>query len=358
MLRRRLERYLVRETLLAWGGVTLVLVVVLLTNRLIKFMAAAARGEVPAELIFGLLGLKALANLGMVLPASLFLAVILALGRLYRDSEMAAMTACGFGPRHILSALMTLAVPLSIFVAVFSISLGPQAEATAQRLVIESSQRSQFQGLEGGRFLTLDGGGAVYAGAVADDGTLRDVFARLPGDGVDRVIVADSAYRRTDPDTGGRFLVLVDGWRYDGSPGLLAWRMLSFKEHGIRLDARAPVKGHLKRDARSVPRLLAGGERADYAELQWRLGMAVSVFTLILAAIPLARTAPREGRYAKLVGAVLLYVVYFNGLKVAQDWYESGTVPGWLGLWWVHAALGVFAVAMLVREYGLRRRPS
>ena len=346
--------HLLRETLWAWLAVTLVLVVVLLTNRLVKFMAAAARGEVPADLIFALLGLKALANLGTVLPASFFLAVILALGRLYRDSEMSAMTACGLGPRQLLTGLYGLALPLAGVVAAFSLVLGPRAEAEADRMTVKAGQEAQFQGLQGGRFLRLVDGGAVYAAEVADDGTLRGLFARLPAAEQDRVVIAARGYRRTDPETGARFLVLVDGWRYDGRAGLGAWRMLRFEEHGVRLEGRARVSGRRKRDARTLPELLAGGGRADYAELQWRIGMAVSVFTLVLAAVPLARSGPREGRYAKLVGAVLLYVTYFNALKAAQDWYEEAIIPGWLGTWWVHAAVALFAAMLLWRQFGAR----
>ena len=86
MVVRRLTRYVGREVLLAWLGVTVVLVVVLLTNRLIQFMADAASGDIPPEVIFTLLGLKAVANLGVVLPGSFFLGCVMALGRLYRDS--------------------------------------------------------------------------------------------------------------------------------------------------------------------------------------------------------------------------------------------------------------------------------
>ncbi|WP_440997389.1 LPS export ABC transporter permease LptF [Arhodomonas sp. SL1] len=356
MLITRLERYLVRETLVSWLAVTLVLVVVLLTNRLVRFMAEAARGDIPPDVIFSLLGLKALANLGVVLPASFFLAVILALGRLYRDSEMAAMTACGLGPRQLFRGLFALALPLAVVVGAFALVLGPRAEAAAQRMSAEAAQQAQFQGLAGGRFLGVDGGGVMYAAEVADDGTLRDVFARLPGDDMERVVVADRAYRRTDPDTGARFLVLADGARYDGIAGEGAWRMLRFEEHGVRLEERVPANIRLKRDARSVGQLLGSGSLGDHAEIQWRASMLVTVFTLLLAAVPLARTAPREGRYARLVAAVLLYVAYFNGLKAAQDWYENGILPGWLGLWWVHLVVAGLAAFLLWRQFGVHRR--
>ncbi|WP_435101535.1 LPS export ABC transporter permease LptF [Arhodomonas sp. AD133] len=356
MLIGRVQRYLLRETLMAWLGVTVVLVVVLLTNRLVRFMADAARGDVPPDVIFTLLGLKALANLGVVLPASFFLAVILALGRLYRDSEMAAMAACGVGPRAVLRGLYALAVPLAVVVAALSLTLGPWAEGTADDAVAAASERAQFAGLQGGRFLPLgDDGGVLYVESVADDGTLRGLFARLGNGPEERLVVAERAYRRNGGQGGGRFLVLADGYRYDGVAGQPAWRTLAFGEHGIRVDDRGGTRSRTRRDAQSTPALLADGGRDAGAELQWRVAMPVSVLVLALAAVPLARSAPREGRYARLVAAVLVYVGYFNGLKAAQDWYESGVTPPWLGIWWVHLAVLALAGSLLWRQFGSRR---
>ena len=68
--------------------------------------------------------------------------------------------------------------------------------------------------------------------------------------------------------------------------------------------------------------------------------------------MPLSRTAPRQGKYAKLFVAILIYVIYSNLLGMSQTWVEQGTVPGMLGLWWVHAVLAALIWWLLARQYG------
>ncbi len=353
-----MERYLLRETGVAWLGVTVVLVIVLLTNRLIRFMADAASGSVPADAIFTLLGLKAVTHLSTVLPASLFLGVMLALGRLQDDSEMTAMTACGVGPGRLYRALFAVAVPVALLVAACSLLLAPLSERTGEVYLAQAQQDMEFQGVRPGRFMTLaDGGLVIYAEAVADDGTLRDVFAASSDGGVERIVAAESAHRSRTPD-GGQYLLLENGERLDILPPEEGWQRIGFREHGVYLEGPGEATVRSKQDTIASVALLLSAAPEDLAELHWRLGMPIATLVLALIALPLARSAPRQGRYGKLVIAVLVFITYFNLLKAGQDWIGAGHVPTWLGLWWVHAlfaALGFWALAVRYRLFARAR---
>lgn len=347
----RLSRYIAREVITTWLAVTVVLVVVLLANRLVRFMAEAASGEVPAGAIFALLGLKLAANLGTLLPASFFLAVMLALGRLYRDSEMTALAGCGVGPGRLYRALFVLAVPLAVGVGAVSLVLGPAAERLGDRTLAQARQDAQFQGVQPGRFLGV-GGATVYVAAVDDSGRMQGVFARLSGaEGGTVVVVAESASRRLEPEAGDDFLVLENGHRYDGIPGAAAWRLMRFARHGVRIAEPEPVSPDVRRDAVPPAALLGGGLRAQ-AELQWRLSPPVMLLVLTLAGLPLARSAPRSGRYGRLVGAVLIYLLYFNLLYAAEDWMSDGFTPPAIGVWWVHGAALLLALGLMRWRFG------
>lgn len=352
----RMTRYLVREVVLAWLAVTAVLVIVLLTNRLIDFLAEAVNGDVPPEAVFTLLGLKALGGVGKVLPASFFLGVMLGLGRLYRDSEMTAMTACGVGPRRLYKALYAAAVPLALLVAALAVYIMPWAERTAERTLVEAQQRAQFQGIAPGRFVRLgEGRAAVYVSGIQADGTMEGVFARLRSEQGPRLVTAAGA-RRTVNERGDEYLVLEDGERYD-LPGAQAsgWRILNFAEHGVRLEQRAAVERRPKRDELASRKLWGTGDPEDRAELHWRVAMPITALVLTFIALPLAATGSRQGRYGKLLVAVLICVLYLNGLKVGQDWLEDEAVPALVGLWWVHGLFLVAGSVLLVRQYGLLR---
>ena len=347
----RLTRYLLREVLLTWVAVTVVLVVILLTNRLVQFMADAASGDIAPDVILTLLGLKAAANLGIVLPGSFFLGLVLALGRLYRDAEMAAMAGCGIGPGRIYRGLLAAALPLAVAVGALTLALGPAAERAADRVFAEAQQTARFQGLQPGRFLALDDGVTVYVGDVSDDGAMASVFAeRRRADGATEIWIAEGGRRAIDARAPGEFLELTEGARYRGTPGESAWERMQFGLYGLRIarpDAAAPGAGL---DAQPWRALLASDERAAHVEALTRLSAPIMVILLTLGSLPLARTGPRGGRYGRVVSAVLLFMLYFNLLYASADWIVATRLPVWLGAFAVHA------LALLVVALGLRYR--
>ncbi|MDR9413451.1 MAG: LPS export ABC transporter permease LptF [Spiribacter sp.] len=352
----RLSRYLLREVLLAWLAVTVVLFVVLLTNRLVQFMADAASGDIPAEVIFTLLGLKAAANLGVVLPGSFFLGVVLALGRLYRDSEMTAMAGCGIGPWPIYRGILAVALPLALLVGALTLTLGPAAERQADRVVANAEQTVQFQGLQPGQFLGLGGDTTVYVATITDEGRMSQVFAeRQTADGRE-IWVAAAGRRAVDEVAPGEFLVLSDGYRYRGEPGQSDWQLLGYDEYGVRLSEPDPIEPGIGLDARPLGEVLDAADPRARAELAQRLSYPLMVFVLALGALPLARTGPRSGRYGRVVIAVLIFMIYFNLLIAVSDWAVRSAIPVWAGVGGVHlVALAVVLAGLSVR-LGIRWR--
>lgn len=357
----RINRYLLREVGLAWLAVTVVLLGVLLATRLAHYMGSAMSGEMPAGAIFTLLGLKMVVNMGAMLPAGFFLGTLLALGRLYRDSEMAAMAACGVGPARIYRALAFVTLPLAVVVAGFSLVLGPWAERAAERALVDAQQKADLQMARPGRFMTVgDGKAVIYVERESGDGRMQGVFAAATDErGQRTIVVADSANRRLEPASGDDFLVLDNGERYDGVPGQRAWRRITFAEHGIRLSEPEPVDVDPRRRGRTLSQLWNSGRLSDTAELQWRVSLPLAAIVLALIAVPLAKSAPREGRYARLVSAVFIYMAYLNGLKAADDWLSDGAYSPVVGLWWVHGIfIGLALVLLLLRFRIHHRRPG
>jgi len=129
--------------------------------------------------------------------------------------------------------------------------------------------------------------------------------------------------------------VLVDGYRYEGRPGAANYRIAKFAEYGVRIEL--PGSGTVvdKRESTPTAVLLKSASLKDIAELQWRIMMPVSAVVLLILAVPLSRSSPRQGRYGKLVAAVLLFVIYYNLMGVAEVWLKEGVVPPAIGMWWV-----------------------
>jgi lipopolysaccharide export system permease protein len=168
------------------------------------------------------------------------------------------------------------------------------------------------------------------------------------------VITARSGRQETDPETGTRRLVLRDGRRYTGVPGEPEFSVIEFAEHGVVIDVADPNLVSDDRRLRPTQDLIAEGSAKALAELNWRIGVPISALVFALLALPLSRANPREGRFARLFAAILVYVIYSNLLGVCRLWLDRGKLAPELGLWPVHLLFVAVAIALLVRQNGWR----
>lgn len=352
---RIVDRYLIRETVLTWTAVTAILMLILLSNRFALLLGEAAAGQLPRDTVFELIALSSISYFIVVIPVSLFLAVMLALGRLYRDSEMTTLTACGVGPGQIYRPIMAIAVILAVLLAALSLEVAPWAVRVTTIIRTYGKHTAQVGSFESGRFkVDQKGRGVLYAGAVSSDGhELQDVFMEGRNGKRQDVISASTGTRQVN-DNGAGILILNDGYRYDGTPGEADYRIVKFAEHGIRIKPSAPNLGPEGYEAMPTPQLLKSNNLTAVSELQWRLSVPLAALLLTFLAVPLARTSPRQGRYGKLFAAILAYVIYSNMVGIARVWLVKGIVPRDIGIWWVPALLLLVTLALLYQQYGWR----
>ncbi len=348
---RTLDRYIFREVALAWLTVTGVLLAILVSNQLAQVLGQAAERGYPREVILGLIGLMSIQNLTVLVPVGLLLGIVLALGRLYHESEMAALRACGVGPARLLLPIGGLALLVTAALAWTALAAAPQAFARAQEIRRAALKAAEFSMLEPGRFHAFAHGTAVfYAEANDPDGTLRRVFVERQQDEHVEIVLAERA-RHVVEDGGARhLLVLYDGERYEGAPGQAAMRRVHFAEHGIPIRLETPTVGPDRVEARPSLTLLRDPDRKAQAELQWRLSLPLMALVLTLLAVPLSELQPRQGRYARIGTVILVYFVYSNLLSVARTWVEKGVVSTAVGVWWLHALVLVAALVLWWRK--------
>ena len=355
---RILDRYIFREIASTWLGVTMVLLLILLTNQFARVLGDVAKGKLPKDAAFDVIGLSAAQYLTILVPIGLFLAVMLALGRLYRDSELPAMMACRVGPSGIYRPLFWLLLPLSLGVAWLSIDLGPRALQSIERVGAEARREADLASIEPGRFVSIGPDSAVvYGEHVLESGMIENVFLqRRLDDGRLEVIVARLGEQMESDDPDIRFLVLHEGRRHVGIPGTSEFRVVEFLEYGIpyRLPSLDPPDPRPR--AMTFQNLVQSDDLEHIAELQWRLGVPIATIILAILAVPLSRTQPRAGRYGRLAIGLLVFIIYLNMLSASKAWIEQGTLSPSLGLWWVHGSALLFAIGLLGFQSMLHRK--
>lgn len=311
------------------------------------YLNEAARGIWTKDILYLIMIYRLPDFLELILPISFFLALMLAYGRLYVDSEMTVLQACGMSTARLIEITLALSVFVMIATAVTTMWLKPAGESRVEKIYTGQQNMTEFDTLVPGRFQKIRSGRRVtYTERVDDKGNLVNLFmneyknSRFSGPKEVITVDAKKGNAYVDPD-GNRFLVLRDGTRYSGKPGSLDYRVVKYEEYG-QLVARGDAK--LRNSWNSaVPtrELLENATPANVAELNWRISIILIVPIIAIMAIPLSRVNPRQGRFTRLVPGMLLCFIYVISLSAARSAMEKGQIPAWAGLYWVH---GVFVV--------------
>lgn len=345
-----IDRYISKELLLTWLAVTLVLMLILLSGTLARLLGKAAEGAIPGDAVWALLVFTGARYLILLIPLSLYLGVLLTFSRLYKDNEMAAMSACGIGLQRLYRPLFIVTIPVMVIMLYLTLFMMPWVSEQAELLKSEIENRSELTGLTAGRFNASRKGDAImFLQRQSEDGTqMNNVFLhqtnmKNKNQLLDNIESADLARRYKD-DNGRHFIMFENGQMYEGEPGTSNFRITRYERKGIYLPENQ-IDNKVSRK-KAVPTIdLWNSDKVEYrAELHWRLSLPIGAFLLAVLALPLSYTTPRKGRYSKLALAILIYLIYSNLLGIGQTWVEKEKVPEWLGLWWVHG----FAVVLIV----------
>ena len=347
------DRYLLREFALSVAATTVVLLFVAMGAVVADLLAEIAGGKVPVSLLVSQLGLRVLRWLPLVLPLGLFLGLLLCIGRMYRDSEMAVLASFGRGPRELLQPMLWIALPAAALVAISSIWAGPWAQHTARAMIADANRSLIIAGLEAGRFRELPGGqGILYVTELSPDGSrMKNVF--IQSDRKEKMDVVTARDGLLFVDAGQRYLRLSNGVRVEGVPGQKDYRVMHYRRNEIRLPIDSAANTTQDSTTAGTLTLLANPKPDARAELHWRIATPIAALLLAVLAIPLARAEPRQPRYWLLLMALTVYVLYTALLLIGRGLLATGKLSSWAGLWWLHLPMLALALWMLYRDGNL-----
>ena len=377
---RIIDRYLVRELLVSFVAATAILLLVSIGGTVADLLNKIARGRIPAELLFSLIGLRTIDALTILAPLAVFIGVQLAYGRLWRESEMAVFQASGLSLTGLLRPLALLSVPLMLLMALISFWLAPAAVRLSQSLLLEANRSLIIAGLEPGRFVELPNNeGVMYVEGMNEDGTKfkkmfvaserGDVLDKAKGAGKSAAATGENATTRInvitaadgelyhDKNGAERYLGLNDGFRVEGVLGEDNYRLLRYARNDLKLsDPDQDFSTESAKRAAPTLELLRSSDPTQRAEIHWRLAAPISILVLVLLALPLSKSSPRQPRYAGLIVAFLAWAIYYNGITIGRSLLSQGKFSFLLGFWWVHLPALLIALFLLWRSQRLPRQ--
>ncbi|GAB3309543.1 LPS export ABC transporter permease LptF [Haliea atlantica] len=348
--------YLARDVLLHTLAVSFTLLLIIFSGRFVKYLAEAAVGNLASDILFPVMFYRLPGFLELILPLGLFIGILLAYGRLYVESEMVVLSACGVSPQRLAACTLVPAALVMLLVALLSLWLAPAGAARSSALLDDPESTQGLQTLAEGRFQARKDSGLVsYAQRIdPDSGVMHSVFLSQRAEpGSDRpqlqVTYAREGEIVIDPETGDRYVELRDGYRYEGLPGRLDFRVIAFATFGQHIpEPEGGIRTSSRIDGRSTLELWRAGGAEERATLHWRLSLPLIVPIVAIIALCMSRTDHRKGRYIKMAPAILLYLAYLLLLVNARGAIEEGAAP--LRLWAIHLAFALLALGLLYAE--------
>jgi lipopolysaccharide export system permease protein len=351
-------RYLAKEVFVTLVSLTVILLLIFMSNQLLQYLTRAANGQIPLVFIMKLMMLELPNLIGLILPLGFFMALLLAYGRLYADHEMAVLAACGYGEKRLLWSSLAMSAVVAALVMVIMLWASPLIAIERAKLLRTTGVQLLVQMINSHTFYPLAAGrDVVYVDSRLPNEPvgLGVFFARArptpEGDEWD-VFWSEKASLHTDSESLEDYLVFNTGAGARGIPGHADYQLAAFEQLQVRLPH---PEFTLKADDLRVLSSrelwpINNKDPAKAAEIQWRISVSIMVMMLTLIAVPLSRINPRAGKYANLLPALGLFFLYANFMFIARDWVVHGKVPTWLGMWWLHLLLMLIGVILLQRN--------
>lgn len=356
-------RYLLKEVAKTQLAVFFVLMTIFISQKFVRVLGDASEGSIPGQMVMTFIALKVPDLAGVMLPLSLFLGILLAYGRIYADNEMTVLHACGVSEWYVVRVSLILAVVTAIFTGAFTLYLAPMASEYQYQVKEKIAADSGLSSLIAGRFQKTGNEKAVIFlhEKNRDDNSFDKVFvAQLPDEkhSEESIINSSLVYAKKgqvfEEKFGSQRLVLSDGMRYHSDASNGEFQSVAFDKYYIQIQDQEVEQKHRKLSALPTQQLLNPTDAKSAAEygatIHWRIALPIACIILTFIAVPLSVVNPRQGKFAKMLPALMLFLGYFLLLISMRSGIERQVLASGIGLWPIHFFALIIGLILLMKE--------
>ncbi|MEN4872462.1 LPS export ABC transporter permease LptF [Kosakonia cowanii] len=343
-----ITRYLVRETLKSQLAILFILLLIFFCQKLVRILGAAADGEIPTNLVLSLLGLGVPEMAQLILPLSLFLGLLMTLGKLYTESEITVMHACGLSRAVLVKAALVLALFTGVVAAVNVMWAGPWSSRHQDQVLADAKANPGMAALAQGQFQQATDGNSVLFIEGVDGKNFNNVFLaqlRPKGNARPSVVLADSGQLSQHKD-GSQVVTLNSGTRFEGTAMLRDFRITDFQNYQAVIGHQAVALDPTDTEQMNMRTLFNTDNPRASAELHWRLTLIFAVVMMALMVVPLSVVNPRQGRVLSMLPAMLLYLIFFLLQTTLRSNGAKGKLDPMIWMWAVNLLYLALAVVL------------
>lgn len=305
------------------------------------------------EFLFTILGFHIPSFLQLILPLAFFLSLLLAYGRLYIENEMSILFSSGISKLKLTGYTLGIAMAVTLINALLTLWITPASEYRVEQAYQDQNQLTVFDFIQPGRFQGNGQATTYVSSFTAEEGWMNEVFISdstvKKGETIPvQTLAAYAEQIKVEAEGGLTYLVLKDGTRLEGIPGRKDFRVSQFETYAIRLEA--PAESEIT-DLYTLPtaNIWRSNDIQEMAEWHWRLALIVMIPILAIIGISLSQVNPRQGRFFKMLPAILLMIAYIGLVIWGRTALEKQQTPIEWGLWWVHLLFAAIALSLFMR---------
>lgn len=356
-----LAKYLMRNVLVLLAAVFIVISLVVFGNQLVLVIKESLKQGIPVVDLLPLIGFKMIRDVPLILSLSLFLAIILSVGALYKSSEAIVMNSLGLGDKHFMGFIKPIVFFLFVFVLFLTTVAVPWSKHQRSVIMDRTENASEFSFIKQGEFQEFKNGEIVFyaskviASEKGDDQDMEDIFIYRSTGSETIITLAKQAQKYTDSITKSVYLRLTDGTRYHGLPGDDNKKILKFGLYDLQIidgETEESIVSNTKTEGKNTIDLFYSNDLKEVAELQWRFSQPISILLLSALGVLLGKASPRGGKNLGMLIGVVVFILYYNALLIAKSTLEQGGSTPIVGLWWVHILLLLFIFIFYSYRHG------
>jgi len=351
----RIARYIRRNLVALFFAIFFIIGLVLFGNQFVLMAQESVERGIPLQELMPLVSFNMIRDVSLILSLSLFLATILTISQLYKNSEAVVMNSLGLNDKHFIFFIQPLVILSFIIIFFLTIYAVPWANQQKNIREEETSNASEFSFITEGEFEVFKQGKIIFYASESKslntigEQNMEEIFIYVFDKENPVIVLASKATKYIDSVSDSIYLRLEDGVRYQGIPSKDNINILNFDLYDLEIvsgELQNSVAIYTKIEGKSTLDLIKEGDLYAKAELQWRLSQPITVLILSVIGVFLGKVSLRGGKGVNLLIGVMVFMFYYNGLLVAKSAIELGQMNPIIGLWGVHFLMVVFLLLL------------
>ena len=348
-----ISKYLLRNLIAFFVAISFIISLLVFGNQFVLTVQESVEHGIPVIELMPLISYNMLRDIPIILTLSLFLAIIISISQLYKNSEAVVMNSIGLGERDFIGFIQPMVILCFILIFYLTIFAVPWAKQQKSLAESQTANSSEFSFITEGKFESFKNGEIVFYAAESeiidtdDEQNMEEVFIYSAGNGSPTIVLASEAKKYTDAQSKSVYLRLKNGIRYEGLPGDKNINILDFELYDLEIisgDIQKSIMNFSEIEEMTSINLLSQKNLLAKAEMQWRFSQPISILLLSVFGVFLGKSSPRTGKGINLIIGIIIFMLYNNGLLVAKNSIESGQLSPIIGMWGIHLCLFLFLI--------------